>query len=519
MKKILTLFTALTVAVGAMATDFTDSLEVTVNGVSVRQTATISLVDNTDGTYNFSLKNFMLDAGGGQVMAIGNINLDNVQGTVDNGVLRLAVDRDINIEAGDDPSVSMWMGPVLSQMGKIPVRMIAEQSGSKLYTVINIDFAAMQQVIKVVFGDGGYQIANSGFENYCAYTASGDTIREPLHWHSFASAGGDLAAFVNGTAHTFVSADVRPGSTGKHSVSVKSTSILGIIANGTITTGRMNAGDISATNTKNHAELDLSSTATDANGDPFYTVLNGRPDSIALWVKYGQGKANAQHPYATVSAIITDGTYYQDPEDKAYTNKLAEARNTTIAATGGEWQRLVVPFSYVDKSVEPKAILVTISTNADAGQGSDGDSILVDDLSLIYNAASATAITVKGDNVDGLADGQTVTLAKSYGTVAPEDIAVTTDSDNAKVVKTLEQDGDNATVIVKVASADLESVKTYTIVIPDTKTGVRAVSIDNAAATDAATEVFNLAGQRVNDMLPGQVYVVKKGGKTVKVLR
>lgn len=51
-------------------------------------------------------------------------------------------------------------------------------------------------------------------------------------------------------------------------------------------------------------------------------------------------------------------------------------------------------------------MLVTLSTNADAGKGSDGDLLYVDDLSFVYNAG-LKAITLTAENgevftVDGV---------------------------------------------------------------------------------------------------------------------
>ncbi len=46
--------------------------------------------------------------------------------------------------------------------------------------------------------------------------------------------------------------------------------------------------------------------------------------------------------------------------------------------------------------------MVTISTNADPGQGSDGDAIYVDDLSFIYN--------INGQRVSTMRHGQVYIL-------------------------------------------------------------------------------------------------------------
>jgi len=162
---------------------------------------------------------------------------------------------------------------------------------------------------------------------------------------------------------------------------------------------------MSAANVANHAQTNISDTNTDSIGHPFYTRLNVQPDSIALWTKFKQGTANAQHPYATVTATITDGTYYQDPEDKAYTNKVAVAKNNRITTNGAVWQRLSIPFdyaTYASNNAEQKAILITMSTNADPGQGSKNDELYVDDMELIYNA-DITSVKLGGENIEAAA--------------------------------------------------------------------------------------------------------------------
>lgn len=77
-KTLLSLALALLSSLSMSAKDYIDTLVVTVNGTATRQTATISVDKNSDGTYNFNLKNFMLKAGG-QTMSIGNITLNNLK--------------------------------------------------------------------------------------------------------------------------------------------------------------------------------------------------------------------------------------------------------------------------------------------------------------------------------------------------------------------------------------------------------------------------------------------------------
>ena len=90
------------------------------------------------------------------------------------------------------------------------------------------------------------QIGNSGFESW--ESVSGGS--EPTNWNSFLTASGSL----NGNAANQLqnSSDVRPGSTGTHSVRLNSRSVLGVKANGVLTVGRVNMGSISASNLANH---------------------------------------------------------------------------------------------------------------------------------------------------------------------------------------------------------------------------------------------------------------------------
>ena len=245
-----------------------------------------------------------------------------------------------------------------------------------------------------------YQIANSDFE---AWTASSG---EPDRWHGFKSAKGNFASMAKGTLAK--SEDKRPGSTGSYSAVITSGSVLGVINNGTFTTGQLQAGSMTAANTANHAEMDKTSKATDKNGYNYYMPLTGHPDAMKVWIKFSQGTAQATYKYASASAILFDGSYYQDPEDKAYTNVVAKAQNTQI--TTCNWTELTIPFdyeSYTSNNVDPAAILVTFGTNATPGKGSNGDQVFVDDLELIYYSELASATF----------DGKDVTFAEGAATV------------------------------------------------------------------------------------------------------
>ncbi len=241
-------------------------------------------------------------------------------------------------------------------------------------------------------------IQNGGFEVWRVdegKTPKDGEVSEPRYWHSFSSASGAWA-FMAGD-HCFISTDAHSG---QYSACIKATKILKYVANGTLTTGRLNAGDMNATSTSNHSALDMSVTETDNYGDPYYQVMTSRPDSIVFWVKYSTGKAGTK---ANMSAYITDGTYYQAPEDKTYNNKVGWAENPNIAPCP-EWTRISVPFTYADNGLEPQAILLTFSTSATPGGGAGNEVLYVDDVELIYLKDDVKKGDVNGDDQVDISD-------------------------------------------------------------------------------------------------------------------
>ena len=243
-------FTALFVVLGAytaFAKTYTGKLVVTVNGeILSNKTASIDVDQQGDGTYKLSLTNFTISVGG-QELNIGTINIPATAYTLGNARL-LQANRGVQIE----------------KLGTVPINLLAQENADNLHANIDINFNGMP--IKVLFGEG-YQVPNSNFENF-------GTSKEPNHWHSFQSVTGTFASSAK-TDAAISSDQTRPGSTGKSSVLIKSREIsfifFSVIANGTLTTGRLNAGSSSASNAKNNSFLDLSNKDKDVNGDPFYT--------------------------------------------------------------------------------------------------------------------------------------------------------------------------------------------------------------------------------------------------------
>jgi hypothetical protein len=512
MKKVFTLLVSALMATASFATDYTDNLTVTVNGTAMPAIqSTISVTENADGTYKFSLNNFKF-----MTMSLGDIVVDNIAGTTSNGVTSLKAAQDVTLS-----------------LGTMPLSLMAEKTDGKLYALIDIYYPLLSQTIHVAFGnnDGlGYQLKNSGFEDWHTATlssmmgtASGD---EPNNWHDMLSCSyGNpvIGYYVAYNPFVFKSDVVRPGSDGKQAALLRSFEIFGIVANGTLTTGRLNAGSTTAEDLSNHAYLDMSKTDKDSNGDPFYQTIGGTPDSVAVWMAFKQGTPNASYPYATLSAALTDGTYYQDPDTIAYNNVRALAKDTTITTTFTTglpvWKRVVVPFNMIDANVEGKALLLTMATNANPGKGST-DSLYVDDLSLIYNVPAVTNITYKGNTISNFSASTTRYTLTGGGIISLDDINVTTTGAiGARVYKEIRQSGADAVVTVSVYSGDLSTSQVYTLTFTGATTGVRAVEVNDAKTAVQPVEIYAINGQRVSSMQPSQVYIVKQGNKTVKVVK
>ena len=147
-KTLLTFFFAIaaTFAV-AQTTTYTDHLIVTIDGESTEpQETTILVEQNTDGTYKLALNNFIL----GEIL-VGNIVLDGIIATEENGIKSFLTTQNIIITAGNEGDEEYWIGPML---GEIPVSLTGKMDAEKLYCTIDIDMSdSLGQVINVVFGD------------------------------------------------------------------------------------------------------------------------------------------------------------------------------------------------------------------------------------------------------------------------------------------------------------------------------------------------------------------------------
>ena len=218
------------------------------------------------------------------------------------------------------------------------------------------------------------QIGNGDLEQWENVAAP---TEEPVNWNSFKTGSGNFAGFANKQIER--SANVRAGASGMYSARIWSTSVLGIVANGTMTCGRINMG---STTPANAANYNYSSTA-DAN---FSETCTGAPDSIVFWVKYTQAGGGTQE--ARMKALIHDAFDARDPEDATTAPHVVASAQLNYPQTGGAWVRKSVPFVYSGPATTPAFILVTFATNSTPGGGAANDEVLIDDVSLIYNSGA-----------------------------------------------------------------------------------------------------------------------------------
>lgn len=222
---------------------------------------------------------------------------------------------------------------------------------------------------------GQTQIANSSLE---LWDNVGAPTEEPSNWNSFKTGSGSFASFANKQIER--STNVRAGASGMYCARIWSTSVLGIVANGTMTCGRINMG---STTPANSANYNYSSIA-DSN---FSEPCNIIPDSVVFWVKYTQ--AGGGNQTARIHAIVHDAFDAHDPIDANSQSHVLATAELNYSPTGGNWERKSIPFlPTANTGLIPEYILMTFATNSTPGGGAANDEVLLDDIQLIYNSGA-----------------------------------------------------------------------------------------------------------------------------------
>ena len=496
MKRLVILLFAVMTTAAIWAQAFNEDAKAYVNG---------SLVDSSPlsitVTKNGSLYNVTFNA-----TYVGNVELKDVKSEAQGSGVILMANQDVAITSATDPQ---------------PVKMVAAINGSKMTARLTVDMSASTgQLVDIYLGDGilkgtNYQVPNGDFESWHPTSEAGDFV-EPNGWHSYASANitsSAVATAFNKLAPAGLLTISTSGHSGKCArlATVVKNFMGNRILNGTMTTGRLNCGSLTASDkTQNFTFLDLSSTERDSNNDPYYITLTHKPDSLSLWIQFTQGGYDFD-PYCVVSGTITDGTLYQEPPlDAQKSHVVCNARNANIVPTGKRWKRISIPFDYASYpyGAECKAIMITISSSATTGEGNDGDELLVDDLSLVYNCQLRQLGGVTGFSPD------------KYDYEVSTDIDAASleafgDGKETHVLKTEKPAADGKYIYVDVYSGDLKSRNTYTI---HCKTGT-GIAVTTKAEKPGVDTYYNIGGQRISAPQQGKVTIVKTtDGRTFKTV-
>lgn len=151
MKKLFVMMAAVCCALAINATTYTSHIKVTVNTSSSEQDEVQVVLNEQNGLYNLSLKNFCLTAEG-MTLPVGNIELSGLHGVDQYGYTTIVFNGPITITAGDDPAYGQddWLGPML---GEVPIIATARFTDTALSANIDINLEMLDQIIGVnLFG-------------------------------------------------------------------------------------------------------------------------------------------------------------------------------------------------------------------------------------------------------------------------------------------------------------------------------------------------------------------------------
>ena len=226
------------------------------------------------------------------------------------------------------------------------------------------------------------QVINADFENWETVATN---EQEPVQWNSFRTNGGSMATLAR-AKQVDISPVVRPGSQGERSAVIWTRSVLVALANGNLTTGQIQAGNMTPSNLANHNK-------TIRDNANFNMPFTATPDSLTVWTKYVPKNTTSQ---ARIAAIIHGDADYRDPNNNSDGIEdfvVGKAILNYPATEDKGWQRLSIPFDYNFASDDPRYILITFTANMTPGGGTANDSVYIDDMQMIYKPALAAENT------------------------------------------------------------------------------------------------------------------------------
>lgn len=300
-----------------------------------------------------------------------------------------------------------------------------------------------------------YQLPNPGFEEW-----DGGSTSEPTHWNSFATADGSLASLAS-SPHHYRRNGGRPGTSGNHYLTIYSTSIFGIVANGNMTTGRIHAGAMSAADEDNYNYTQRSNSN---HCQPF----SGTPDSLYAWVSFYAADEDSK---AQIAAIIHGDNDFKSPNhdedvDRYCGKAIGRFARTTTSASQPEWTLVKIPFEYSGNS-DARYLLLSLATNGVPGAGDGNDSLSIDDIQFVYSAW-LTGVSIDGHAVRYFRKNKLdyIVHVDDPALLNPTDITATTEVDDASVAIAVSSLDDTSTLVtLTVTGEDSVTVHTYSLTL------------------------------------------------------
>jgi hypothetical protein len=358
-------------------------------------------------------------------------------------------------------------------------------------------------------GAAQYQLPNGGFEEW-----DGGETSEPAHWNSFASSDGSFASLAS-SPHHYRRNGGRPGTTVSHFLTLYTQSILGIKANGNMTTGRIHAGSMSAASSENYNYTQRS------NAD-HSLAFTGTPDSMYVWVSYYAADAGSQ---AQVSAILHGDNDFRAPNQEGdaslYCAKaVARFGRTTSSAHSYQWQQMKVPFVY-DGNAAPHYMLVNLTTNATPGGGDSNDSLSIDDIEFVYSAW-LTGVSIDGRAVRYFRKGKLdyTVHVDDAALLNPAEVVGTPEVADATVATEVEPVDDTTTLVsLTVTAEDGVTAHTYRLTLTTgNPEGAFPLAIGDGPEAPAFKLYPNPATDAVNIDADGTVALSDLAGRRLQTL-
>ena len=289
------------------------------------------------------------------------------------------------------------------------------------------------------------------------------------------------------------SLQTRPGSSGSKSVRLYPHSTWGVLANGNITNGRMNAGSTSTTGVDNY-------NYTQRAQNSYNTPISQLPDSLSIWVCF---RCTSSSERAQVKAVVHGDADYQfiangtEAPAEMHVATAEESFTRTSTANGAyNWRRLSIPFTNSGPCTDVRYILMTATTNATPGLGDTNDDLFIDDVLLIYSPS----LNMGQMASNSFAPGDAITIPFTLtGTMSPENLNAAAN----QVIAQLSDANGSFTSPTELGRVTTNSSGSITTQIPNVSAGngyrIRVISTNYPMVGDNIQEISIIVTSALED--------------------